>query len=150
MGKVINMIKSAVAAALILAACPLPAAAQQAPVEPGPNAVDPLDAAVLFQQVCTASAPDFTGVPKVLSALPFQQHPETGTFYHRDLDLSFKVQDRDGEMQCSMVFGTEMLDSSDTLALTLAGSGAPMETIVTDPQTHDGRIYVAVFGIGQP
>lgn len=70
------------------------------PVEPGAEQADGLLAMAMFSDICIKTSPSFRGAPAALAKLPFRQHPETGTYYHRNVDLSVKLMPK----RCSMVF----------------------------------------------
>lgn len=72
----------------------------QSDVGPGPDQVDGIGASIIFRDVCVATAPSFRKAPAVMAKMPFRQHPGTGTYYHRNLDLSIKLMPK----RCSMVF----------------------------------------------
>lgn len=52
--------------------------------------------------VCINSAPTFADAAGQLSDMTFTQHPQTGTWYHDDLNLSIKLMSD----RCSMVFSS--------------------------------------------
>lgn len=91
-------------AALAMALCAGMAAAQE--VGPGPDPAPPAEAARIFAGVCAATLPDFRAAPAAIAALPLRQNPQTGTWYHRQLDLSVKLHRLNGENVCSVVFSS--------------------------------------------
>ncbi len=97
-----------------LAAC-LQVGAVRAEVGPGPASVDGATGADLFTEICLDTLPEFRKAAAVVQALPFRQHPDTGTWYHRDLDLSVKLFTDGGHTYCSMVFSSR--DAAGELAM---------------------------------
>jgi len=72
---------------------------------PGPDDADGLMSAMMFGRVCVDTAPSMARARQEIASLPFVQHPETGTYYHTNVNLSFKL-GTGGDRSCSMVFGT--------------------------------------------
>lgn len=89
------------------------------PVGPGSEQADGLSAMALFSDVCIKTSPSFRGAPAALKKLPFRQHPDTGTYYHQNLDLSIKLMPK----RCSMVFTSR--DNANSLGI-IAGTTAAM------------------------
>ncbi len=76
----------------------------------------PVDTAVkFFEAVCLRTAPSFRGARAVLEADRLARNPETGTYYHPTLDLSFHV-----EGDCSMVFSSD--DDTNVIGFAFAGA----------------------------
>jgi hypothetical protein len=95
-----------------------PAAAQGVP----PLGTAPLDAqtaAKFFSAVCLDTVPGFGNAGAALQANGFAPNPETGTYYHPRLDLSFHV-----EGGCSMVFGSDATPGEIGLAFAMATAAA--------------------------
>ena len=107
-------------------------AAEGAEVQPGPANVDMVSAVSLFDRVCAKTAPRFSGAPKALASLPVRQHPDTGTFYHQNLNLSFKVTVGRG---CSMVFVSK--ERPGTLALAFGSTLSSDGNVSMDPSTNN-------------
>jgi len=76
-------------------------------VGPGPSPATPKQAGVLFAQICIATLPNFEGAAAKLSAPPFKQNSTTGTYYHQQINLSFKLMKEDGKPVCSLVYGAK-------------------------------------------
>jgi hypothetical protein len=109
---------------------------QTAEIGPGDEPAEGVLASTLFSDVCVKTAPSFKSAPQVLQALPFQQHPETGTYYHQDLNFSVKLHEINDTRTCSMVFASP--DEKDQLALLFslsvaANTGKP--NVSVDPNT---------------
>lgn len=124
---------------LALAACvssdPTPSAnipVGRSDLGPGAQEVDGLIAATMFRRVCVDTAPSFARARSEIAAMPFVQHPETGTYYHRNLNLSFKLLDS-GPKRCSIVFGSN--ESAGQLAIFMATSTGS-QNIAIDPSTN--------------
>ena len=101
-------------------------------VGPGNARVDATFAALTFSDVCGKTAPSFAKAPAAMQSLPFAQHPETGTYYHKNFDLSIKLMPK----RCSMVFRS----GNDTMMIGIAVAGAVnAQEIAFDPVT-DGAI----------
>lgn len=81
---------------------------------PGSTLVTVADATTMFNSVCVQTAPSFTKAASVLASMPFQQNPATGTYFHKNLNLSVKL----ANGGCSMVFVSE--EATPTLGLALA------------------------------
>lgn len=117
-------------ACFALAGCVAPqgVAPTSGEVGPGSARVDAMDAAFIFSDVCVKTAPGFAKAPAAMQSMPFAQHPETGTYYHKNLDLSIKLMPK----RCSMVFRS----GDDTMMVGIAMSGAvPAPEIALDPIT---------------
>jgi hypothetical protein len=149
----------ALLAALGLAACDdLPTGAPGPGVQvsagdvgPGPDAADPAVAGDLFARVCEASAPSFAEAPAILRGLPFAQRPATGTWYHRQLDLSIRINPGNPE-SCSLVAGTNVAEPFERFvegaqAAGIRGVGAVTVESQFDPAS--GRTYVVARLLGQ-
>lgn len=103
---------------LLLAVLGAPALAQGVP----PLGEAPLPsrtAAKFFDAVCLRNAPGFGGAAAALAANGFAPNPETGTYYHPTLNLSFHVEDR-----CSMVFASDAPATEIGLAFGAATNAA--------------------------
>ncbi len=115
-------------------------------VGPGPYAVNVIDAAVMFGRVCAQSYPSLSKARAAVLELPFVQDPRTGTYFHQNLDLSFKLTDSSGAKFCSMVFGSKEKDST-LVGITVATSvptfikGASDSLVVGET---DGSVTVRV------
>ncbi len=95
-----NRLISFIAAAVFV---PGLAAAQE--VGPGIIPPDPLTVPGLFRSICLNHMPDFAGAEqKMLDSGLFLRNERTGTVYHQTLNLSGKIQEKDGFLQCSVVF----------------------------------------------
>ena len=92
-----------------------PAQTSRSTVVPGTHPVDPDTAVSILSDICVDTLPRFAKAPAVLAKMPFQQHPQTGTYYHRSLDLSIKLHSDKGRKICSMVFASK--DDPAQLAL---------------------------------
>lgn len=113
------------AMALALAGCvdtQSSAPASRNDIRPGPHQVDGVDAMMMFKRICVEPSPTFADTRSIIATLPFQQHPATGTYYHRNLDLSVKLTPVAGGGVCSMVFASK--DESSQLALMMSLAGA--------------------------
>ncbi len=86
-----------ISAAFLLA--PLVAQAQQAP-----PAASTMDATFLYTMFCIDNLPDFEGTVPALESNGLYEEADTGTMYHQNIDLSFKVFEHEGATVCSMVF----------------------------------------------
>jgi len=76
-------------------------------VSVGTGIVDPLKVASLYDKFCYKHSPTFSGSIASLKAdKNFKQQPETGTFFHRTLNLSVNATNRGGRATCSMIFKT--------------------------------------------
>lgn len=81
------------------------AGAPSAPdADPGEQLPTAAAAGTLFANVCLATAPSFVAAPLALLTEPFTQNSTTGTYYHDNLNLSFKLIDEGGRLRCSLVF----------------------------------------------
>lgn len=69
---------------------------------PGSDQVSMTEALAIYDTVCIKNAPGFAGSKTPLGAMPFQQNPATGTYFHKTLDLSVKLEGN----ACSMVFAS--------------------------------------------
>ena len=102
-------------------------------VRPGTHQVDGIIASGLFGQICVETSPKFSRTRSVIAALPFMQHPETGTYYHQNLDLSVKLTNGANDSTCSMVFASK--DSPMQLSIIMSvAAGSP--SIGIDPSGH--------------
>ncbi len=90
--------------ALALTLSPAGLAAQE--VGPGPSSVPGTEAVQMFMRICAATLPVFRGAEQVIAGYPLRQHPDTGTYFHTDLDLSVKLHVLDGDAVCSLVFSS--------------------------------------------
>lgn len=135
------------AALLPLAACVEPTTSGGS-VGPGPGKVDLASATLSFNQVCLATMPNLNNARQVLAAGPYQQHSSTGTYYHRALDMSFKLRTEGGRPVCSMVVGTTENPGALNAAITAqpAAKGVTISPGVILPS--GGRAYVSFFAIG--
>lgn len=122
--------------AAVLAGCVQPTSAVAPAVDsgvgPGSASVDEMDASMIFSKVCGDTAPSFRKAPSVMKGMAFRQRPETGTYYHQNLDLSIKLFPK----RCSMVFGSK----SDPLQLGLmlaaaAGVNSGSNEVSVDPDS---------------
>ncbi|WP_126974940.1 hypothetical protein [Frigidibacter oleivorans] len=119
-----------------------------AQVGPGSSLLDPEDqifAAMLFNDVCGDTGAKPAAAKAVLAKLPVTQHPETGTYYHQNLDLSFKLVKEGSHDVCSMVFGSRSELSSIGLMLA-AGSAAKGAPVGMDPDTGEIEAKAAKGG----
>jgi hypothetical protein len=133
--------------ALALSACVAPTSGvpTSTPVSsnagPGPQDATPAEAATLFRQVCVETVPSHAKARAAIATLPFVQRRSTGTYYHRSLNLSFKLITDAGTPICSLVFGAT---SDPTAAIKAAGNKAGVRVWIED-NAHDGySLYHAV------
>ena len=108
-------------------------AEKSGPVAVGPGSlnVDLVTAVSMFKKVCVKNAPHFANSPKVLASLPFQQSPSTGTYFHKELNMSFKVRGAKGSKVCSMVFVSKV--PATQLAISFGASTSADGNIGVDP-----------------
>ena len=116
------------------------------PVGPGPYAADHIIASQMFTEVCAKTYPSLSAAREAIDRLPFDQNSGTGTYYHRKIDLSFKLTQTPNMQVCSMVMGTnskEALVVEITFGAAVGSSGitgdAPMSI---DPDTGSVRMAV--------
>ena len=115
-------------------------------VGPGTRSVSAIDAGILYNRVCAEHAPNFSGTPAELATLPFRQNPETRTYYHTALNMSFKLIETAEYRQCSMVIGARSYKNSDAIIILAAASGNPLEVTVSSPHRISGTTYLRVIG----
>jgi len=115
-------------------------------VEPGDKSPDTISAGSLYKQICTDTAPSFRGAVSELESLPFVQHPETGTYYHQNLNLSIKLIETDSFRQCSMLIGVRNFKSSEALLLAVYASGENLNATIGRPSRQGNLYYVPVIG----
>ncbi len=101
-------------------------------VGPGPAVVDGAMAAELFADICGSTYPNLKAATAKLAKGPYRQQPQTGTWYHRDLDLSFKIIPE--QRACSQVFGTQ--DDAGPLGLLYAVSVSSTDKVAIDPASN--------------
>lgn len=109
------------------------AATNSTNVVPGPYQVDGMGAGMIFARVCAETAPSFRNAPTVMADMPFRQHPETGTYFHQNFDLSIKLMPK----SCSMVF-TSTEDAAEIglfVATSVAVSQPGQPAVDIDPDT---------------
>ncbi|MGL5009606.1 MAG: hypothetical protein ACRC6I_06955 [Paracoccaceae bacterium] len=116
-------------------------------IGPGAAAADAATASLLFARICADTAPSLSAARSELAALPFRQAPDTGTYFHTQLDLSFKLRTEGGQNICSMVFGTTDDPQSAALLLAAAGSGSQANIRIAPPTQRGARIYLAAFAV---
>ncbi len=122
-----------------LAACQTTTGGVASPnAEPGTASVEPADAALLFASVCAETGASHDAASAQLATLPFRQNSRTGTWYHQNLNLSFKLVTDGGGQACSMVVGAK---SDPTLMLAATASGNPVSISVRDAGRIDGANY---------
>lgn len=126
-------------AAVALAGCVASAPAENGGVSsrdsgvgPGSDPVDEVSAGMIFSSVCGDTAPSFRKAPAAMAKMPFRQRPETGTYYHQNLDLSVKLMPK----RCSMVFGSRA--DAGQLAILLTAASKSTEVVI-DPNTNAAR-----------
>ncbi len=124
------------AAILSLAGCVATEGGAPATTEVGPgnSLVDAVTAGSMFAIVCAETAPSFANAPAELASLPFVRHPETGTYYHHNLNLSIKLMPK----ACSMVFASN--EDASVIGLILASgvsgqSGSKSNEIAVNPDS---------------
>ena len=127
---------------MALAACedvPSSTGGSAGAVGPGPHQVDGTVASIMFSQICAQTYPNIEAARAEIVKLPFTQHPQTGTYYHRALDLSFKLTKSSDRQSCSMVFATTNRYQGALGILVSAGVGsagiATENKIGLDPAT---------------
>jgi hypothetical protein len=127
---------------LALAACQATPSAQgdvaSGPVEPGTDKISGVDAAIMFSQICLDTKAQPAKAKAVLAELPFRQHPQTGTYFHQNLNMSVKLMADGGKPVCSMVVATT---SDPTLSITTAASAANLTAAVRAVNGPDGVKY---------
>lgn len=144
-------ITSVVMAALLVTGCTEGTENQQSGsagfVGPGSQQVDANNAMSLFKTVCIETLPQFAKAPSRIAAYPFRQSPQTGTYFHTDLDLSFKLGKMrgSGKKFCSMVFTSK--EKADKLSLLMSlsaatGSSTKNPSIGIDPQNGASSIVL--------
>jgi len=105
-------------------------------VSPGSTPVDATTAAILFKKVCVENYPDTAKTDAAIKSMPFAQNLVTGTHYHRNFDLSFKV-NGGGEPMCSMIFSSR--DKAFLLAVAMASTASISGEATFHPDTGDGH-----------
>ncbi|MBW6418993.1 hypothetical protein [Celeribacter sp. PS-C1] len=100
------------------------------PVAPSSKSVDLTGAVTLFQSVCLDGAASPAKAKAAIDGLPMRQHPETGTYYHNSLNLSFKLIQDDGVSTCSMVFASR--DPAGQLAIAFSAAAQSDSSIKVD------------------
>ena len=100
---------------------PQETSASTAEVVPGKSYVDLTTAGILFNNICLDTMPSFKVEQVAQLNTMFRQHPETGTYYHKYLDLSVKVQKHGNGKACSMVFSSR----KDPMELAIGMSAFP-------------------------
>lgn len=100
-------------------------------VLPGSKAADWDEALGIFESVCVKTYPNMTAAKAAVSKLPFAVNPQTGTYYHKNLDLSIKLFEGRPKA-CSLVFGSrqDFLEVAIPFAA-ITGSGANIEIFET-------------------
>lgn len=124
---------AALAGMMMLAACEPPPPATTSSAVPGPTLVGVSQAVKYFGDVCVDNAPGFANAPAALAAPTFAQNPATTTYFHRQLNMSFKLIRERGGLTCSMVF-VSGADAED-LGLALAFRSSRQGQIGADPET---------------
>ena len=98
------MFKKAIATALALAAL----SACDAPSQPGYyGGTAPINAAQavgFYDQICAANARDMSAARATMGTMPFVRNSDEDIYYHRTLNLSFKITPTQGQAVCSMVW----------------------------------------------
>ncbi len=121
-----------------------PAQTSPSAVVPGTHPVDSASAMSLISDICVDTLPRFANAPAVLAKMPFQQNPQTGTYYHRSLDLSIKLHTDKGRKICSMVFVSK--DDPAQLALLIpiaASSQGGGNKILVGPDMSQSAVALA-------
>jgi hypothetical protein len=126
----------------VLLCVALPAAAEES--YPGTTLLPKDDAVIFFAQVCATNIPKINRAHNVLEKEDFWKRPETGTYYHRKYNLSFKITPRDGGT-CSMVLGSK--DLPDVLAVSFGVAAAMIVNSIDksaevgfDPKSNVSRV----------
>ncbi|MGB3148802.1 MAG: hypothetical protein WBA91_13750 [Paracoccaceae bacterium] len=122
-------------------------------VKPGPNAVEALDALMIFDRVCVETHPSLARAEKAVRAMPFQQNPASGTYYHRTLDLSIKLV-KENKGACSMVFVStekERLGITLLFAAAVSTTGSVGVDVEADAATSTGpgNSEFVIFPVGK-
>ncbi len=124
--------------ALALAACVETGAKTGADAPDGEALVDAGLATTLFKQICADTAPDIAAARAKIAGLPFQQDAASGTYFHRQYDLSVTLSE--SERRCVMTFAGESgIDPKLMAAVVPAAKDATVLT--TAPTVVDGRSY---------
>lgn len=94
--------------------------AQEKGITIGEGEVDANTASLMFKSICVDPFPDFTRSKEAIANHPFNQNPESGTYYHNDLSLSVKLAEEPGKLKsCSMVFRSD--DEHERIVETMRG-----------------------------
>lgn len=118
-----NKIIFCFATAFVLGACNSTAPQRtEAGLTIGTENVESVSGSIMFGQICADTYPDFDKARQALAAMPFKQNPNTGTYYHQNVDMSVKLIDNGADHICSMVFGSK--DDPDGLAIIFAAASA--------------------------
>lgn len=88
------------------------------PVDVGSTPLSLSQAATFWTNICVETQPTFRAAPEALAARGFVQNPSTGTYFHQQLDLSFKLIGTGRDTLCSMVFVS--IETPSVLGITLA------------------------------
>lgn len=109
----------------------------------GPSQVDAVLVLFEFKAACVDTLPDYTGAESKLGS-KFRQHPDTGTLYHSELDLSVRFLENDTHQRCSMVFSST--DDAMPMAIMLGGivdpEGKSGDTLQIDPESGEAvRVF---------
>ncbi|NSX55059.1 hypothetical protein [Parasulfitobacter algicola] len=94
---------------------------------PGIDFVSPGRAAALYKQVCVSNATNFENVPAVLAQMPFRQEPESGIYYHQDLNLSFRLGKSKNSDFCGMVWASVDPENANLAAIRSVAPHAQVE-----------------------
>ncbi len=84
----------------------------------GTGEPDMLTTGLLFQSVCGETLPRFRRAERILENRGFVRNPDTGTYYHQSINLSFRIGTANGSPVCSMVAIGRSID--DTMPLSIA------------------------------
>lgn len=92
---------------------------------PGGNVPSAATVVKMFASICGSTAPNFGKAPALLAAMPFALNKKTNVYWHRNLNLSFKVE----KGKCSMVYRSQGPGSAKAIA---KGLGTKLAVILPE------------------
>lgn len=114
---------------------------------PGASLMSPYDAGVIFADVCLTRGPKFEQAAEGIEGFDFTQNAQTGTYYHKTVNLSVKVR----KSECSMVYATKAATDAAVTGLAQGTasviSSPPPGITVTSQQ---GPEEITYFRLGIP
>ncbi len=105
---------------------------------PGAGDVSVAEGSALLQRVCVETLPDFRSAPARLAQLPFVQNAVTKTYFHRQLNLSFKI----SPGRCSMVMAGRDLGPQSAAQIVQSTAG---KAVSSRPSQIGGQTFLRLL-----